>query len=266
MIPTAGNYGWPYCMGNQQAYRDRVADGSLRTMNGPGFVNGGPAGNQTPGWYDCKNLVNDSTNNTGLVTLPHTTGTGKDAGTARSHNIWWSRGNLNGANGCPEFPRANADSAPDYGAQPTQLCPYVISAGLTVFAGPVYRYDDKATDNAARWPEYWDGRWFLQDYGNTSVKHAPALRPKTARTASSRSTPTRSAAGSSGAPTTWTPSSEPTARCTSRSTRASSAPVVNAGMFKLSYTGGADTPRPTRSGPRPRPRVRSSSRPAPRAA
>ena len=42
-LPTAGNYGWPYCMGNQQAYRDRVADGSLRTTNGPGFVNGGPA-------------------------------------------------------------------------------------------------------------------------------------------------------------------------------------------------------------------------------
>ena len=23
-LPSAGNYGWPYCMGNQQAYRDRV--------------------------------------------------------------------------------------------------------------------------------------------------------------------------------------------------------------------------------------------------
>ena len=32
-LPTAGNYGWPYCMGNQQPYRDRVADGSLRTTN-----------------------------------------------------------------------------------------------------------------------------------------------------------------------------------------------------------------------------------------
>ena len=36
-LPTAGNYGWPYCMGNKQAYRDRVADGSLRTTNGGGL-------------------------------------------------------------------------------------------------------------------------------------------------------------------------------------------------------------------------------------
>ena len=27
-IDRAGNYGWPYCMGNGQAYRDRVADGA----------------------------------------------------------------------------------------------------------------------------------------------------------------------------------------------------------------------------------------------
>ncbi len=41
-LAAAGNYGWPYCMGNQQAYRDRVADGSLRTANAAGYVNGGP--------------------------------------------------------------------------------------------------------------------------------------------------------------------------------------------------------------------------------
>ena len=89
-LPTAGNYGWPYCMGNKQAYRDRVADGSLRTTNAAGYVNGGPASAPTAGWYDCNNLVNDSVHNTGLVTLPHTTGTGKDAGTARSNNVWYS--------------------------------------------------------------------------------------------------------------------------------------------------------------------------------
>ena len=32
-LPSAGNYGWPYCMGNQQPFRDRIADGSLRTTN-----------------------------------------------------------------------------------------------------------------------------------------------------------------------------------------------------------------------------------------
>ena len=84
-------------MGNQQAYRDRVADGSLRTANAAGYVNGGPASAPTPGWYDCKNLVNDSTNNTGLTVLPHATGTGMDAGTARPTNLWYSRGNPGGA-------------------------------------------------------------------------------------------------------------------------------------------------------------------------
>ena len=46
-LPTAGNYGWPYCMGNKQAYRDRIADGSLRTTNVAGYVNGGPAASPT---------------------------------------------------------------------------------------------------------------------------------------------------------------------------------------------------------------------------
>ena len=30
-----------------------------------------------------------------------------------------------------------------------------------------------------RWPEYWDGRWFLNDYGNNSAKHALLLDPAT---------------------------------------------------------------------------------------
>src|SRR4051812_21360941 len=179
-LPTAGNYGWPYCMGNKQAYRDRIADGSLRTTNVAGYVTGGPASAPTNGWYDCNNLVNDSTNNTGLVTLPHATGTGKDAGTAHSNNVWYSRGNPNNANGCPQFPRElGANNAPNYGASnPTQLCPYLTASGATVFTGPFYRYKEGA-DNSARWPKYWDGRWFLNDFGNNSAKHALLLDPAT---------------------------------------------------------------------------------------
>ena len=123
-LAQAGNYGWPYCMGNRQAYRDRVADGSLRTANAAGFVTGGPAGSPTQGWYDCTDLVNDSTNNTGLTVLPHQTGTGMDAGTVRPHNLWYSRGNPGGANGCPDFPRENgADGAPNYGADADAALP-----------------------------------------------------------------------------------------------------------------------------------------------
>ena len=67
-----------------------------------------PATGGTEGWYDCDNLRNDSPNNTGLIELPHQTGTGADAGKVRGNNLWWSRGNPGGANGCPEFPRPRA--------------------------------------------------------------------------------------------------------------------------------------------------------------
>ena len=88
-LPTAGNYGWPYCMGNKQAYRDRIADGSLRTTNVAGYVNGGPASAPTRAGTTATTSSTTRRNNTGLVTLPHTTGTGKDAGTARSNNVWY---------------------------------------------------------------------------------------------------------------------------------------------------------------------------------
>jgi PKD repeat protein/type 1 glutamine amidotransferase/glucose/arabinose dehydrogenase len=181
-VASAGNYGWPYCMGNGQAYRDRLDDGSQRTTNDPGYVEGGGAGaNAVNGWYDCDNLRNDSPNNTGLVELPHETGTGRDAGTMRHHNIWFSRGNPNGADGCPDYPREHGeDGAPDYGsATPTSLCPYAVNRGMTIMNGPVYRYDDDATDTSRRWPKYWDGRWFLQNNGGDSIKHGLLLDPDT---------------------------------------------------------------------------------------
>jgi PKD repeat protein/type 1 glutamine amidotransferase/glucose/arabinose dehydrogenase len=178
-VDHAGNYGWPYCMGDKQAYRDRVPGNVPRDANAEGYISGGPATGGTDGWYDCDNLVNDSPNNDGLRVLPHTTGTGMDAGKVRPVNLWYSRGNP-GGNGCPEFPRPRgAGNAPDYGAQNTQLCPYATANGATVMDGPVYRYNGAATDNDSRWPKYWDGRWFIQDHGNTSVKHAVMLDPAT---------------------------------------------------------------------------------------
>ncbi|MET0817102.1 MAG: ThuA domain-containing protein [Solirubrobacteraceae bacterium] len=178
-IDRAGNYGWPYCMGNGQAYRDRLADGNLRTTNAPGYVSGGPASGGTDGWYDCDNIHNDSPNNTGLTVLPHDTGTGMDAGKQRRVNLWYSRGNGT-ANGCPTYPRdRGAGNAPNYGGTPTSLCPYAIDQGMTVMNGPVYRYDDDAQDDSRRWPAYWDGRWFLHNNGGASVKHGLLLDPDT---------------------------------------------------------------------------------------
>ena len=178
-IPKAGNFGWPYCMGSKQAYRDRTATGDLRTDSPPGYVPGGPATGGTEGWYDCDNLRNDSPNNTGLVDFPHVTGTGADAGKVRGNNLWYSRGNPNNANGCPEFPRPRgATAAPNYGANPTQGCPYARNDGMTIMNGPVYRYE-AGTDNSRRWPQYWDGRWFLHNNGGPSIKHGVLLDPAT---------------------------------------------------------------------------------------
>ena len=48
-----------------------------------------------------------------------------DAGKVRGNNLWYSRGNPGANNGCPDFPRPRgANAAPNYGATPTQLCPY----------------------------------------------------------------------------------------------------------------------------------------------
>ncbi|MEU8188645.1 ThuA domain-containing protein [Micromonospora carbonacea] len=53
IVATAGNYGWPYCTGNNKAYNDYT------------FPNG-PSGAK----FNCAAPVNDSPNNTGLTNLP----------------------------------------------------------------------------------------------------------------------------------------------------------------------------------------------------
>ena len=181
-ISHAGNYGWPYCMGNAQAYRDRVPGNAVRTDSPPGYVRGGPAAAPTEGWYDCNNLRNDSPNNTGLIELPHQTSTGMDAGKVRPNNFWWGRGvgGTAALNGCPEYPREHgANSAPNYGGLAKELCPFAEARGSTIMNGPVYRYDDEADDQSRRWPAYWDGRWFLHNNGGASAKHGVVLDPAT---------------------------------------------------------------------------------------
>ena len=85
--------------------RPRWPTAALRTTNAPGYVSGGPATGGTDGWYDCDNLRNDSPNNTGLVELPHETGTGMDAGKVRRRQPLVQPRQPGSANGCPDFPR-----------------------------------------------------------------------------------------------------------------------------------------------------------------
>ena len=82
VISSAGNQGWPYCMGNKQPYRDRSStDATVLT-----------------GWYDCDAPKNHSPRNTGLVDLPP----------VKNNMIWYAPGG-----GGPVFPnRPNSRSFP----------------------------------------------------------------------------------------------------------------------------------------------------------
>ena len=116
---------------------------AVRTTNAPGYVSGGPATGGTDGWYDCDNIVNDSPNNTGLTTLPHETGTGKDAGTMRPRQrLVEPRHRRRRLPDLPARPRRRPTrrTTPPPRRRCARTC---ISQGMTVMNGPVYRYDDR---------------------------------------------------------------------------------------------------------------------------
>ena len=106
MINSAGNYGWPFCTGNQQGYRAKLpattGGGLAAPVGHPGTVAGGdrrPA--DGGGFWDCDDpngIVNDSPFNTGLERIP----------AARPTNIWYGP-----QGGCYDFPR-NANDIPIY--------------------------------------------------------------------------------------------------------------------------------------------------------
>ncbi|WP_374100675.1 ThuA domain-containing protein [Streptomyces sp. 7-21] len=148
VITEASNQGWPYCMGNNQPYRDRNL----------------PDPSQPLDWYDCDNLRNESPHNDGLVELPP----------ASPNNIWYSP-----QGGAPDFPR-DANGVPSYDLdEQTLLLPWLTGGGQATMNGPVYRYDESA-DSGVQWPEYWDGKWFVGDfYDGDQPRHAVVMDPGT---------------------------------------------------------------------------------------
>ncbi|WP_432108959.1 ThuA domain-containing protein [Streptomyces sp. AA1529] len=140
-ITSAGNQGWPYCMGNKQPYRDRNLPDPSKPL----------------GWYDCDHLKNESPNNDGLVNIPP----------ARGNNIWYSP-----QGGGPDFPR-DENGIPSYQEDEQQLTlPWLKGGGQAAMNGPLYRFD---ADNPAKgkWPSYWDGKWFVGDfYDGDQPRHA----------------------------------------------------------------------------------------------
>jgi glucose/arabinose dehydrogenase/type 1 glutamine amidotransferase len=146
IITSAGNQGWPYCMGNNQPYRDRSnEDASVLT-----------------GWYDCDNLKNTSPRNTGLVDIPP----------ARANMIWYSPDG-----GGPVFP-AGEDGVPTYEAdEATYTQPYLRGGGQAIMNGPTYHRSEVDTGSGVAWPEHWDNKWFLGDQSNSNNRVAVTVNP-----------------------------------------------------------------------------------------
>ena len=60
------------------------------------------------------------------------------------------------------FPDDPDTGLPDYGGNQTFTQPYLHSGGCqAVMSGPTYRHGDSERED--RWPEYWDGKWFVGD-------------------------------------------------------------------------------------------------------
>ena len=148
ILTSAGNQGWPYCMGNRQPYRDRsTTDAAVLT-----------------GWYDCDNLKNESPRNTGLVDIPR----------ARDNMIWYSPDG-----GGPVFPqRADGSGVPTYvAADATYTQPYLRGGGQAIMSGPTYHHDRVDPASTVAWPAYWDEKWFIGDQSNANNRVAITVDP-----------------------------------------------------------------------------------------
>ncbi|MEO9322794.1 ThuA domain-containing protein [Nocardioides sp. C4-1] len=150
VITSAGNQGWPYCMGNKQPYRDRSNDDATQPAE----------------WYDCDDLQNTSPRNTGLVDIPD----------ARANMIWYSP-----SGGGPVYPeRADGSGVPTYEAdEQTFTQPYLKGGGQAVMSGPTFRGADVDPDSDVSWPSYWEGKWLIGDQSNANNRIAVTVDPGT---------------------------------------------------------------------------------------
>ncbi|QDB79023.1 DUF1080 domain-containing protein [Georgenia wutianyii] len=133
------NFGYPFCIGNNYPYRpwDYVTDQPLGDF------------------YDCVGgPVNDSPNNTGLEKLPP----------VKPATIYYPRSWANWPESWEGWPAQEINPIPE---------PFLNmgSGAGGPMSGPVYRYDADL-DSDTKFPEHYDGRWFLLDYHRGHIKTA----------------------------------------------------------------------------------------------
>ncbi|WP_210503403.1 OmpL47-type beta-barrel domain-containing protein [Nocardioides xinjiangensis] len=130
LIKSAGNYGWPMCMGgnhqgqnpNGEPFRD-VDYGHTTPLNPP----------VVGGYFDCAKPINDSVHNTGLTELPP----------ARPADMYYG------------YRRSSVGAIPQGG-------------GLAPMGGPIYRYDE-TLESDTKFPEYYDGKPFFYDWARNKM-------------------------------------------------------------------------------------------------
>ena len=182
LIKGAGNYGWPYCAaGNRFGYRatlPAIGGGGAANLGWPdtprGTVRGGADSDDgaPSAFWKCSSadqIPNDSPFNTGRALIP----------APQPANVWYGP-----QGGCYDFPRnANGvavynDSNTSTGLDTARRCPWALGGSQSVVSGGTYRRPAQA--KAGTWPAYWDGRWFLADFaGAGNVRHALLMDPET---------------------------------------------------------------------------------------
>ena len=138
LIKSAGNYGWPLCMGgnhqgqnpNGEPFRD-VDYGSTTPINPPVVGD----------YFDCANPVNDSVRNTGLTNLPP----------ARAADMYYG------------YNRSSVGSIPAGG-------------GLAPMGGPIYRYDE-ALESDTKFPKVYDGKPFFYEWARNKMYNIQLKKP-----------------------------------------------------------------------------------------
>ncbi|TDE09156.1 family 16 glycoside hydrolase [Jiangella asiatica] len=131
------NFGYPFCIGNNYPYRPWD------------YATNEPLGD----FYDCANgPINDSPNNTGLEQTPP----------VKPATIYYPRSWAGWPESWVGWPAQEINPIPE---------PFLNmgSGAGGPMSGPVYRYDE-SLESETKFPEHYDGRWFLLDYHRGHVK------------------------------------------------------------------------------------------------